>query len=203
MSVTVFDSVTTFITYLSSPDFLASSLTVIAGVLSTAAGVLTYFLQVRLTSKYKASKEKLSLELKQRLAIESSSLRFEKASSEDLAKKIYIEVQDEIIRYATEQQGLTKQFVTLEVEEKMGDLTQRLQTLENRLPSDTLIDKITSINEALLALRTEQLSERIIKLENNQLTKWDVAITLSVLLGGILTIVGTTYSVLKAFSIIS
>ena len=81
----------------------------------------------------------------------------------------------------------------------MTEVRGRLEAIENRFPDDATIDKIASINDALFAQRIEQLSTRIEKLEEKLLTKWDVALIVSIVAAGIFTVVGATYAVLKVF----
>lgn len=173
------------------------------GVLSAALGAATHLLQRHIQSKHLKKRMLLSEELAKKSFIESYDIHINEASSDELANKILTEVKNGIIRDASEQQGITKQLVSAEVEEKMGDLKERLQAIESRLPTDSVIDKISSINDALLAQRLEQLSQRIDNLESNQLTRWDVAVTLATVMGGILIVVGATYSFLKVFGIVS
>ena len=92
--------------------------------------------------------------------------------------------------------------VQAEVNSAVVDIIARLESVESRFPDDANIDKISSINDALFAERIEQLSARLATLEQNQLTKWDVAITVSVVLGGIGAVVGATYGVLIALGIL-
>ena len=80
----------------------------------------------------------------------------------------------------------------------MKGLRERLQAIEKRFPDEASIDKIASINDALFAQRIDQLVDRLEKLEEKVLTKWDVAIIVSLVAAGIFTIVGATYAVLKA-----
>ncbi len=80
----------------------------------------------------------------------------------------------------------------------MKGLKERLQAIENRFPDEASIDKIASINDALFAQRIDQLSERLDKIEEKILSKWDVATIVSIIASGIFAVVGATYAVLKA-----
>ena len=59
------------------------------------------------------------------------------------------------------------------------------------------MDKIASINNAILAANLKSLTERISKLEEKMLTKWDVAKTLSVILVGVAGLVGSCLTIIR------
>ena len=86
-----------------------------------------------------------------------------------------------------------------EIEDQMAEVTQRIKKIEDRFPEEARIEKIASINDALLSERIDQLSKQIQGVESRILTKWDVALTVSAILTGIIVIVGATYAVLRAF----
>lgn len=120
-----------------------------------------------------------------------------------VASQLLKEVEQGIVQGVSDQPGLSREQVTGEVDEKMKGLRERLQAIENRFPDNASIDKIASINDALFAQRIDQLSDRIEKLEEKLLTKWDVAIIVSVVATGIFTVVGATFAVLKVFGEVS
>jgi hypothetical protein len=114
-----------------------------------------------------------------------------------VATRLLQEVEQGIVEGVSEREGLSREQVRTEVEDKMTEVRGRLKAIEKRFPDDATIDKIASINDALFAQRIEQLSTRIEKLEEKLLTKWDVALTVSIVAAGIFTVVGATYAVLK------
>ena len=65
--------------------------------------------------------------------------------------------------------------VKSEVESRVVSLRQRLDAIEQRFPSQDSVDKIASVNDAILATNLESLAEAVSKLESKLLTKWDVA----------------------------
>lgn len=116
-----------------------------------------------------------------------------------VANRLLKEVEQGIVEGVSEHEGLSREQVRSEVEGRMSEVRERLENIEKRFPDDATIDKIASINDALFAQRIEQLSARIDKLEEKLLTKWDVALIVSVVAAGIFAVVGATYAVLKVF----
>ncbi len=140
MSTITIDTFHKFVTYLTDPETNASSVITLVGITSAIFGGLLGAFQDFLSKRHRVLKDRLTKELKLKSTFDTQPFKFEESKSEGFAKKIFSEVQEEIIRDASEQQGITKQFVTLEVEAKMGDLTTRLQAVESRLPNDSVID---------------------------------------------------------------
>lgn len=116
-----------------------------------------------------------------------------------VATQLLKEVEQGIVEGVSEREGLSREQARTEVEDKMTEVRGRLEAIEKRFPDDATIDKIASINDALFAQRIEQLSTRIEKLEEKLLTKWDVALIVSIVAAGIFAVVGATYAVLKVF----
>lgn len=116
-----------------------------------------------------------------------------------VATQLLKEVEQGIVEGVSEREGLSREQARTEVEDKITEVRGRLEAIEKRFPDDATIDKIASINDALFAQRIEQLSTRIEKLEDKLLTKWDVALIVSIVAAGIFTVVGATYAVLKVF----
>jgi hypothetical protein len=120
-----------------------------------------------------------------------------------VSEKLLKDVEQGIVDVVATREGLSRVEVGQEVESKMQEVRGRIEAIEKRFPSDATIDKISSINDALFAQRVEQLSERLAKLEEKTLTRWDVALTVSVMVGGVFAVVGATYAVLKSLGHVS
>jgi len=69
--------------------------------------------------------------------------------------------------------------------------------IEQRFPPEAQLEKIASINDAILSERIEQLMKQIELLESRILSKWDVAVTVSTVIGGVFAIVAATYGVIS------
>lgn len=120
----------------------------------------------------------------------------------NLTDQLLREIEEEVAKRASSS-GASKEEIRSQIDAHLDDVKSRLQAIEERFPDQSDIDKISSINDALFAERIEQISSRIERLENQQLTKWDVAITVSLVVAGIFCIVGATYGVLQAFGQVS
>jgi hypothetical protein len=116
-----------------------------------------------------------------------------------VASRLLKEVEQGIVEGVSERDGLSKEQIRTVVEDRISDVRGRLEAIEKRFPDNATIDKISSINDALFAQRIEQLSSKVLALEEKLLTKWDVAIIVSVVAAGIFAVVGATYAVLKVF----
>ncbi|QTJ32035.1 hypothetical protein [Xanthomonas citri] len=115
-----------------------------------------------------------------------------------VSSQLLKEVEQGVIEGFSVREGLSREQVGKEVENRTEELRKRLESIENRFPDDSTIDKVASINDALFAQRIEQLAARIGKIEDKILTKWDVALIVSIIAAGIFSVVGATYAVLKA-----
>ncbi len=83
------------------------------------------------------------------------------------------------------------------VETRVADLRQRLRLVENRLPAEATLEKIASVNDAILATRLEAVQEAITNLQQQkQLTKWDVAVVVFAILTALGVIAGIVTGIL-------
>ena len=69
----------------------------------------------------------------------------------------------------------TEKEIEIKIDTKLNDIQTRMNQIENRFPADSSLDKIASINDALLAKSIETISESIKNIEKKLLSKWDVA----------------------------
>ncbi len=93
--------------------------------------------------------------------------------------------------------GLTKEEVQAEIDKQFFEFQECLSKIESRFPDNSQIEKIVSINDALLAERIGQLSKQMEFLEKRMLSKWDVAFTVSSIIAGIGFVVGATYAIIR------
>jgi len=98
--------------------------------------------------------------------------------------------------------GVSRQEVQKEVKAQVAEIQDRIAKIENRFPDEAKMDKVASINDALLSERIDQLSKQVENLENKMLSHWDVAVVVGGIITGIIAIVGATYGVLKATGVI-
>ena len=107
-----------------------------------------------------------------------------------------------IASQASSSQASSRNAIGIEIDSRINELRARLQAVEDRFPKSSSIDKIASINDALFAERIDQLSTRIGGLEKKLLSKWDVAVSVCLIIAGIFAVVGATYAVLKVFGLL-
>ena len=71
---------------------------------------------------------------------------------------------------------------------------------ENVFASNATIDKISSVNDAILATNIESLTRTVKKIEEKMLTKWDVAVVVFQIIGVIGVVIGVIIGVITLFS---
>ena len=98
--------------------------------------------------------------------------------------------------------NLDEEEIKKEIETKINTISERISKIESRFPEEAKLEKIASINDALLCERIDQLNKQIEILEKKSLTKWDVVIVVSAIIGGIAFVVGAMYGILKALNVI-
>lgn len=179
----------------------------IIGVLASAlAGISAYSLKELFEKIIKQKKEKSKKEVVRNfeLGVDLGILNFKHRIAEAAEPAVAQGTQDlidivekEILERISDAPGLSKEQVRMEIDKKLSELRSRLETIESRFPNEAVIDKISSINDALLAERLDNLGKRIDAIEKKQLSKWDVAIVVSMVVAGIFSVVGATYGVIN------
>lgn len=189
------------------------TITAVAAGISLLSGVVSYAIQRAYSQWTKKEKRQLVEETKRRITeigFNLGGVHLSHKIDHDPVKS-RIEVTDELISQIEEgiierissEGNLSRKSLNDDVDSSISDLTERLKNIEEKYPKDFSLDKISSINDALLAERIEQLAKKLTQVEEKQLTKWDVAIVVSIVLSGIFAIVGTTYAALDAFGILA
>ena len=115
------------------------------------------------------------------------------APSPELLKRI----EEQVLSRLAASSGLTTENVQKEIDDHLAELREGLAKIESRFPEEAKLEKIASINDALLSERIDQLAKQVENLEQRVLSKWDVALTVSTIIAGIAFVVGATYAVLK------
>jgi CHAD domain-containing protein len=94
----------------------------------------------------------------------------------------------------------TKADIQKQVDESVSELKKRIEAIEARFPQEATLEKISSINDAILATQLEAISNSIKTIQDNMLTKWDVVkivFTILLALGGIAAIIFGIVDLLK------
>ena len=92
---------------------------------------------------------------------------------------------------------VTKAEFEAKISENVETISKRVQEIEARFPSQATIEKIASVNDAILATNYEALHEAIKKMEGSLLTKWDVAKIVFEIIAALAAIVAIVVAVLK------
>jgi hypothetical protein len=92
-------------------------------------------------------------------------------------------------------QSASKEEIREEVRSAVISLQDRLERIEQRFPEEATLEKITSINDAILATKVEQLQKSIEQIESIILTKWDVATIVFAVFAAIGGVAGVIFAV--------
>lgn len=86
--------------------------------------------------------------------------------------------------------------LTTEIAVLRGEIAQ----IKERLPDEAVIDKVASINEALLAKGLENVQRALERLEDRTLTRWDVVTVVFAVLAAVAATVGAVVAITKLAS---
>jgi hypothetical protein len=89
----------------------------------------------------------------------------------------------------------SKEEVKQEVDSAVNVIRERLERVEQRFPEESTLEKIASINDAILATKIERLEKSIENLESTLVTKWDVATIVFAVFGAISGVAGVIFTV--------
>lgn len=119
-----------------------------------------------------------------------------------ITSDLFKRMEEQVLARVQSSPGVSRQEVQKEVKVQVAEIQDRIAKIENRFPDEAKLDKVASINDALLSERIDQLSKQVENLENKMLSHWDVAVVVGGIITGIIAIVGATYGVLKATGVI-
>ena len=91
----------------------------------------------------------------------------------------------------------TRAEIETEVNKKFDELKRRVEEIENRFPKEATLEKIASVNDAILATNVEALSESIKRIEDKLLTKWDIAKVVFQILAALGVLIGVIFAILQ------
>jgi len=91
----------------------------------------------------------------------------------------------------------TKADIQKQVNEEVRALKSRIETIEARFPQEATLEKIASVNDAILATQVETISNSIQAMQEKMLTKWDVAKVVFAILGSLGVIVAIIFGILN------
>jgi hypothetical protein len=71
--------------------------------------------------------------------------------------------------------SISKEDIKNEIDGRVDSLKKRLSDIEKRFPKQETVDKVASVNDAILATQIEGISESLKNIESKIITRWDVA----------------------------
>lgn len=185
------------IEFIKSNDIVASSL--LGVIASGVAAFISSKLKHDFSNKLQEQKEKLIKIIQEpEMDIKVSGISnvavhsFEGLNKDDLRENI----ESSILEKIKDNPEWSKDDIRAEINSELNALENRLRQVEERFPEKSDVDKIASINDAIFAERLEAITKRIEDIESKALSKWDVAIIVSTIIGGIFAVVGATYGVI-------
>ncbi len=179
---------------------------ILSGLITSLIAAITSYLAKRRSVE---ERQKLSAELdqvvKERFEVGlafgpvkvTKVIEGEQVSGPQPSPELIRSIEQQIASRVTTLPGLSKEEVRREIDQQLDEFQERLSKIESRFPEDSKLEKIASINDALLSERIDQLSKQVENLEKRVLTKWDVALTVSTIIVGIAFVVGATYTIMK------
>ncbi|MEX2499832.1 MAG: hypothetical protein WD397_13265 [Wenzhouxiangellaceae bacterium] len=113
------------------------------------------------------------------------------------------EIRQSVIVHETAARNASDEEISDRINERLKVLKDRLTEIEKRYPDEGSIERTVSVNEALISERIDQLAVQTQALEAKMLSRWDVAMIVSTVLTGILSISGGTYAVFSALNLLA
>jgi hypothetical protein len=177
----------------------------IAAFVSTIASIIYFWTSGRFASKkYHSMTEKLANKVSEEIEVGLfGPLKISKAikSNSDLSSfssaELVQRIEQQILARMATLPGVTQEEIQKEVHSQLCVLQERISKIESRFPEEAKLEKIASINDALLSERIDQLAKQVENLERRILSKCDVALIVSTIILGITFIVGATYAVMQ------
>lgn len=174
---------------------IAVLISVIAGLLS---GTMWFVLRIgqRLAKeKEDLRRKELGEDLRKTLS-ESFREYYTKTDTELVDKPDYIfkYLRNYLVHYSALQ---TKPEIEEQVNVKVDELKKRIEAIESRFPQEATLEKIASVNDAILATQLETLSDSIRAIQDKMLTKWDVAKIVFAILSVLGVLVGLIFVIIN------
>lgn len=176
-----------------SIDIISSDAGLISAVVSIVAFILTIWIYV----KQRRIIEKQKEVLKHSKIVWDKIPKLENNELRTIFSEEILRVEKNIVNSVVS--SASDFDVSSRLKEEIEAFNKRLAKIEEKFPADSKIEKIASINDAIFSERIDYLTKQMEQLENKQLNKWDIALTFSMILGAIATIVTLTYGVLVFF----
>jgi len=166
----------------------------VASLIGSAVAALLSFLVAYKQRLERKKKERLEKELSESLRVSLSKSYQDYlgkyAEFAYLDKDGYIKLlRDSLAHYPSLE---TKADIKEQVNASVNELENRIKAIEARFPQEATLEKIASVNDAILATQLDAMSNSIKDIKDKMLTKWDVvkiAFAILAALGGISAII--------------
>lgn len=135
--------------------------------------------------------------IKRHAEISLPGIATKKVSSYTISPDLLKKIEDQIVERVVSNPKLSEAEAKAEIVEDLNSFADRLKCIEERFPEEAKLEKISSINDALLSERIDQLTEQVKALKGKALSKWNVAVITSSIIAGIFAVSGATYGVIS------
>jgi len=119
-----------------------------------------------------------------------------------LPKELLEELANGIAERVAARRGINEAGIREKVHSDISELTDRLHALEARLSDEPPPDPESPFNDELFKHRIDQLADQLNDIEKKMLSKWDVAMIVAIILGGIAFVAGAVVSVFGLIGVI-
>ncbi len=177
-------------------------------IIPIAAGVILLFIEYRFIEPLKKKQEIKRIKTEEAISNAQISLVRDLLSDiPETARERYIEY---LIKSQRPDGSFARSPISIanvnlpEIDDKVSaalvPLKSRLEEIEKRFPNESTIDKIASVNDAILATKIEHITDELRRIEKESLSKWDVVvIVIEVLVAGA-TVLGLIFTAIQYFA---
>jgi len=176
---------------------IAVIIALVTGVVTALAGFIVSYTQMLIKRREDLKRKKLGEELK--ISFSNSFKDYfssyeAKLFNMDKPNSYIMNLRNYLVHFPNLETG--KDVKEL-VNEKFEELKKRVEAIETRFPKEATLEKIASVNDAILATQLEAMSDSIKEIQKNILTKWDVVKILFAILGALGVIVAIIFGILN------
>jgi len=178
-------------------DTVAIIISLIAGAFTALATFVVSYFQ-RLERKKGVERQKVlgeSLRLSLNESFKDYFTRYESnLIAKDKTDYLVNVFRNYLVHYPSQE---TKRDVEKIVNEKVIELKKRIDAIEARFPEEATIEKIASINDAIMVTKLESMSDSIHAIQDQMLTKWDIVKIVFAILAALGVIVAIIFGTLN------
>jgi len=193
--------------------FLSVLVSVIGGVLA-ATSVYALRSSKRATKQYSIVVEQIAQQYKRdksrsdvpmpplsRMPLDPTIV-LESGAANVVSPELLRGIEEAVVSGLAASRGLSKEDVHEAIDNKFSEVLDMVSRIESRSPQEPRHEINAEINTSLLSFRIDVLAKQVENLEKRVLTRWDVAMTCSAIVGFLAFVVSATYGVLKVFGFV-